>query len=110
MQALFNIYWADNMVSCTISFHEQERGKIAKLLEQYRMRIKSTSLLPYSGHGYTQAPYEPTSKEAYEARLSQIKMPIEEYYKQLRSLQKIQDHEMTLAEQAECVGGACPIR
>lgn len=110
MQALFNVYWADNMVSCTISFHEHERGKIAKLLRQYRMRIKSTSLLPYSGHGYSQAPYEPTSKEAYEEKLAKIKMPIEEYYKRLRYLQQIQDHEMTLVEQAECVGGACPIR
>lgn len=110
MQALFNIYWADNMVSCTISFHEHERSKIAKLLQQYRMRIKSTSLLPYSGHGYSQAPYEPTSKEEYEARLAKIKMPIEQYYKRLRSLQQFKDHEMTLVDNAECVGGACPIR
>ncbi|NGQ94488.1 ribonucleoside-triphosphate reductase, adenosylcobalamin-dependent [Brevibacillus sp. SYP-B805] len=110
MQALFNIYWADNMVSCTISFHEHERSKIAKLLKQYRMRIKSTSLLPYSGHGYQQAPYEPTTQEEYEARLADIKMPIEQYYRRLREMRKIQDTEMTLAEAAECVGGACPIR
>ena len=32
-------------------------------------------MLPHSGHGYKQAPYEPISKETYEKRLSEYEQP-----------------------------------
>lgn len=102
MQALLQSFWADAMVSCTITFHEHEREKISGLLAQYRHVIKSTSLLPYSGHGYAQAPYEPTSKEEYERRVSQIKP-----WQSLMPGQTLGDD---IDDSAECAGGACPIR
>lgn len=102
MQALLQSFWADAMVSCTITFHEHEREKIPGLLSQYRHVIKSTSLLPYSGHGYAQAPYEPTSREEYERRVSQIKP-----WQSLVVGQPLGDD---LDDSAECAGGACPIR
>jgi len=110
MQAFLCVYWADNMVSCTITFHEHEKPKIRPLLEQYRMRIKSTSLLPYSGHGYVQAPYEPKTKEWYEEAIKKIQWKPHELYHILMSTGQFEDQEMSLAEAIECAGGACPVR
>lgn len=122
MQALMCVYWADNMVSCTITFHNEEKPKIKHLLEQYRMRIKSTSLLPYSGHGFKQAPYEPflpinkedgtvvTPKEQYEQAMKKIMWKTHELYHVLMEQGDFQDSEMTLEEALECAGGACPTR
>lgn len=110
MQNLMCVYWADNMVSCTITFHEHEKPKIKHLLEQYRMRIKSTSLLPYSGHGYKQAPYEPKDKEWYEETMKKIQFKPHELYHILMNSGEFQDREMTLEEALECATGACPTR
>ncbi len=110
LQAMMSIYWADNMVSCTIYFKQEEASKIADLLTQYHSRIKSTSLLPYSGHGYVQAPYEPLTKEEYEKRrASQLSKP-EHLYHTLMTTGELQDREMTLSEAVECLTGACPVR
>jgi adenosylcobalamin-dependent ribonucleoside-triphosphate reductase len=65
-QFLFAYAWADNAVSATLTFKMDETDKIEPLLRAYNNKIKSTSLLPYSGHGYVQAPWEPISKEEYE--------------------------------------------
>jgi adenosylcobalamin-dependent ribonucleoside-triphosphate reductase len=110
LQSLMCVYWADNMVSCTITFHEDEKPKIKHQLEQYRMRIKSTSLLPYSGHGYIQAPYEPTSKETWEAMNKKIHMKPHDLYNLLMASGDFEDNEMSLAEMVECQGGHCPTR
>jgi ribonucleoside-triphosphate reductase len=111
LQALLCIYWADNMVSCTITFQDAEKPKIKHLLEQYRMRIKSTSLLPYAGHGYVQAPYQPMTKEWYEEARKGINFaPHELYHILMNSAEGFEDQEMTLSEALECANGACPTR
>lgn len=110
MQNLMCVYWSDNMVSCTITFHEHEKKRIRHLLEQYRMRIKSTSLLPYSGHGYVQAPYEPTTKEEWEANMKRIHMKPHELYNILMPKGEFEDRQMDLAEAVECAGGHCPTK
>jgi hypothetical protein len=117
MQALLCMYWADNMVSCTITFHEDEKKKIKHLLEQYRMRIKSTSLLPYSGHGYVQAPYEPfvekegiTVEEQYAEAIKNIQFKPHELYHVLMNNGEFTDKEMSLTDALECAGGVCPVR
>lgn len=56
-------YWADNQVSITISFKENEKDQIAKCLSVFDSELKGVSLLPLMDHGYPQAPYIPTSKE-----------------------------------------------
>jgi hypothetical protein len=37
--------------------------------------LKSVSMLPHSGHGYSQAPYSPCTKEEYEKRRASYKIP-----------------------------------
>lgn len=104
-QALLQHAWSDNLVSATISFREHEANQIAPLLKKYSKIIKGVSLLPYTGHGYAQAPYEPIEDDKEFKRMvdSIISTP-EEAYKQEMTIQTTDDLD------SECEGGACPIR
>ncbi|WP_139693696.1 ribonucleoside-triphosphate reductase, adenosylcobalamin-dependent [Sporolactobacillus terrae] len=106
-QLFLQTYWADNSVSCTITFHKEEASKIAGLLQQYRTRCKSTSLLPYSGHGFAQAPKEPISKEKYLERKAKIRADVAELYQTLRLKEQ---KDLEIVGQSDCVGGACPVK
>ncbi|GAY75622.1 ribonucleotide reductase of class II [Sporolactobacillus inulinus] len=106
-QLFLQTYWADNSVSCTITFHKEENSKIAGLLQQYRSRCKSTSLLPYSGHGFAQAPKEPISKAAYLERKAKIGADVAELYRTLRLKEQ---KDLEIVDQSDCVGGACPVK
>lgn len=114
VQAFMQKYWADNSVSCTISFHEHEHDKIAPLFVQYKDVTKSTSLLPFSGHGYEQAPKEPITKEIYEARKKKITGDIQEIFNLIKKLQGMNvvsnEKDLELVGQDDCASGACPIK
>jgi ribonucleotide reductase alpha subunit len=66
-------HWADNQVSVTITFNQNEAKDIKNALELYENRIKGVSFLPYSDHGYVQAPYIPITKEEYEKESAKLK-------------------------------------
>jgi adenosylcobalamin-dependent ribonucleoside-triphosphate reductase len=63
--ASYQNYWADNSVSVTITFKEEEADDIKTALEMYETRLKAVSFLKYQETGYVQAPYEPISEEQY---------------------------------------------
>jgi adenosylcobalamin-dependent ribonucleoside-triphosphate reductase len=105
-QYLFAYAWADNAVSATLTFKFEETDKIEPLLEAYNNKIKSTSLLPYSGHGYVQAPWEPITKEEYERRVGQIKMSFDEAYRLFPIVSEPKEDVLD----ADCIGGACPVK
>jgi intein/homing endonuclease len=65
-------YWADNNVSVTVTFKEEEANQIASVLYAFENELKSISFLPISKHGYAMAPYQEVSKEEYEAMVSKI--------------------------------------
>lgn len=68
--------YADNMVSATIYFDKEKDGPdVEKMLAMFIPTLKSVSMLPHSGHGYKQAPYEPCSREEYLERKSSYKRP-----------------------------------
>lgn len=69
----YNSYWSDNQVSVTIKFKPEEAKDIKPLLEAYEDMLKSISFLPFSDHGYAQAPYEPCTKEEAEAYLATLR-------------------------------------
>lgn len=74
--AMMQRCWSDNCVSATVYFDKEKDGDdIEKLLAMYIPVLKSVSMLPHSGHGYAQAPYEPIDKETYERRLGKYKQP-----------------------------------
>jgi len=60
-------YYADNQVSITITFRQEEKDQIARALSCFDRKLKGVSLLPISDHGYAQAPYTPASREEIEA-------------------------------------------
>ena len=68
-------WWADNQVSITITFNEEEKESIKTCLEIYETQLKSVSLLPLENedHGYIQAPYIEITKQRYEELTNQIK-------------------------------------
>ena len=63
--AAYQNYWADNSVSVTVTFKEEEADDIKTALEMYETRLKAVSFLKYHETGYVQAPYEPISEEQY---------------------------------------------
>lgn len=68
--------YSDNCVSATIYFDKEKDGKdVEKLLAMFIPTLKSVSMLPHSGHGYAQAPYEPITKEEYDKRSGAYSMP-----------------------------------
>jgi ribonucleoside-triphosphate reductase len=70
--AQYQHYWADNSVSITVTFQENEAKQIKNALEMYESRLKAVSFLKYEETGYQQAPYEPITKEQYEIMTSKI--------------------------------------
>jgi adenosylcobalamin-dependent ribonucleoside-triphosphate reductase len=70
--AQMQAYWADNQVSATVTFNEDEAKDIATALKMYETRLKSISFLPLSDHGYKLAPYETITKQEYEEYSSRL--------------------------------------
>ena len=88
--------WADNAVSATLSFGENEREDLADCLKEYVPFLKSTSALP-KVHGYAQPPYQAIEKDEYETLYAQIQ----------HSHPLVRGGDM---EAEECSTGSCPIR
>lgn len=75
-------YWADNQVSCTVTFRQDEANQIPVVLDYFKYDLKSISFLPKLELGaYAQMPYEAISKEKYEKLMKGVK-PI--LFKELR--------------------------
>jgi len=74
--AMLQRFYADNCVSATIYFDkEKDANDIEKMLAMYIPILKSVSMLPHSGHGYVQAPYEPINREEYEKLRDSYSIP-----------------------------------
>jgi adenosylcobalamin-dependent ribonucleoside-triphosphate reductase len=104
-QELIQKYWADNSVSCTVTFSKEEEEDIAPLLNYYKTRLKSTSMLPYEDHGYEQAPYEPISMSKYEDLMAELEVEPS----QLFELQA-EEADLELVGLDGCESGVCPIK
>ncbi|MEK0209959.1 ribonucleoside-triphosphate reductase, adenosylcobalamin-dependent [Bifidobacterium mongoliense] len=107
-QAFLQTYWADNAVSCTVTFRDEEKPSLPAVLSQYAGSIKSTSMLPYTGSGFKQAPKEPISKAQYEEILARISGDAQEVFARMNVNTDLKDLE--LVNQTDCAGGACPVR
>ena len=67
LAALAQRYWADNQVSCTVTFDpETEGSQIANALDVFQYQLKGISFLPRLEAGaYKQMPYESIDEETY---------------------------------------------
>lgn len=67
-------WWADNQVSCTVTFRPEEANQIPIVLDYFKHDLKSISFLPKIELGaYAQMPYEAITKERYEKLMKGIK-------------------------------------
>tara|TARA_R110000751_G_scaffold272652_1_gene372853 strand:- start:1912 stop:3933 length:2022 start_codon:yes stop_codon:yes gene_type:complete len=68
LAALAQKYWADNQVSCTVTFDPETEGpQIANALDIFQYQLKGISFLPRLEVGaYPQMPYESIDEETYE--------------------------------------------
>lgn len=66
LAALLQEVWADNQVSCTVTFNQNtESGDIANALNYFQYRLKGISFLPLFTDAYVQMPYEEITLEKY---------------------------------------------
>ena len=75
-------WWADNAVSVTVSFQEEERGQIKHLLRSKAGQFKTISFLPpLDTTGFAQAPFEVLAEEdAAEIRKGLKKVSLKKIY------------------------------
>jgi adenosylcobalamin-dependent ribonucleoside-triphosphate reductase len=72
--AFIQKYWADNQVSCTISFNPlTESTQIEHALHYYQYQLKGISFLPQLNGVYKQMPYEEITEAEYKRRTKHIK-------------------------------------
>lgn len=66
-------WWADNQVSCTVTFRPEEAKEIPAILNYHKYNLKAISFLPKAEEGaYKQMPYEAITKEKYDDLVSKI--------------------------------------
>lgn len=77
MVAMLQKWWADNMVSNTLTFDPKTEGKqVEDLLAFYTPQVKTLSLLPHTDEGaYPQMPYEGITKTQFDKRAKAISTP-----------------------------------
>jgi ribonucleoside-triphosphate reductase len=69
-------YWADNQVSCTVTFNKVTEGQhLASALNYYQYELKGISFLPSFENStpYPQMPYEEIDEEKYSRMIKTIK-------------------------------------
>ena len=70
-------HWADNQVSCTISFKNSTEGHLlSTAINYFQYQLKSISFLPINddAHPYPQMPYEEINEEMYDSMMKMIKI------------------------------------
>jgi hypothetical protein len=68
-------WWADNQVSCTITFNPKTEGcQIANALDYFQYHLKGISFLPKCDYGaFPQMPYEEITEQVYLDRCKDLK-------------------------------------
>lgn len=91
--------WADNAVSVTVNYRDDEVPAIRDWLkENYEHRIKSVSFLRHADHGFALPPYETIDAATYEALAAKVDLTV-----------PLGDSGNELIID-DCEGGACPVR
>lgn len=74
LAVLLQRYWADNQVSFTCSFKEDEKNDIGSLIKTFEGQLKGISFLPITEEDpYPQMPYETIDIHAYEELIGKAK-------------------------------------
>lgn len=75
LAAFMQRYWADNQVSCTVTFKKSEADQIKSGLEFYQYQLKGISFLPLleADAPYKQMPYEAINEKRYNDLVDKLK-------------------------------------
>ena len=72
MAAFLQRYWADNQVSCTVTFDPETEGRdLLRALDVFQYQLKGVSFLPRM-LVYAQMPYEQIEEVDYMKMISKI--------------------------------------
>jgi ribonucleoside-triphosphate reductase len=74
LAAFLQRHWADNQVSCTVTFDPEKEGdEIPNVLNYFQYHLKGISLLPRHDYGaYPQMPYEAIEEKEYNKQLKKL--------------------------------------
>ena len=74
LAAFMQRHWADNQVSCTVTFDPKtEADEIAPALNYFQYHLKGISLLPRHDYGaYKQMPYEAIDEKTYNSQIKKL--------------------------------------
>jgi len=74
LAAFLQRHWADNQVSCTVTFNPETEGdEIPNVLNYFQYHLKGISLLPRHDWGaYPQMPYEAIDEEEYNRQIKKL--------------------------------------
>ena len=75
LAAFMQRYWADNQVSCTVTFDPEKEGPmLANALDYFQYQLKGISFLPKVELGaYKQMPYEEITEKKYNKMIASLK-------------------------------------
>jgi len=74
LAAFLQKYWADNQVSCTVTFKKEEADQIIHALDYMQWQLKGISFLPrLDKKSYAQMPYEEINEEIFKKEIAKIK-------------------------------------
>jgi ribonucleoside-triphosphate reductase len=78
LAAFLQKHWADNQVSCTVTFNpETESNDLANALNYFQYQLKGVSFLPRLEKGaYAQMPYEEISESEYRDMYSKVRSEV----------------------------------
>lgn len=101
---LYKKHWAEHSVSVTVYVKEDEWLEVGDWCYKNFDFITGVSFLPYSEHTYQQAPYQPCTKEVFEAAV--LAMPDVDF----ELLSNYEKEDTTEGSQTlACGGGGCDI-
>lgn len=111
MAAFLQRVWADNQISATVTFDPETEGhQISHALDIFQYLLKGVSFLPRDPTRvvYAQAPYEPITKEEYEAKMASLK-PVEYTNNRTLRVDEGLDDDESIIPEAEkfCTGDHC---
>jgi len=74
LAAFLQRHWADNQVSCTVTFDPEKEGQeIPNVLNYFQYHLKGISLLPRHDYGaYPQMPYESIDEKEYNKQIKKL--------------------------------------
>lgn len=93
-------HWCEHKPSITVYVRENEWLPVGSWVYEHFDEVSGISFLPYSDHTYKQAPYQPITKEEYEA-MPQVEL----------NFTKVLEYEdnTTVAQEIACSGGSCEL-